>query len=141
MATPVEVESEDNLRRLVQEHETVIVSCFSSSEGGESEDDLHQELVSAVTSTVLGRTDLNTVRAAGLLLPSDQEGGEEDGAKHYRGVWWLFFRGGEMVRILPMVASKANIDIPPQWFGFPLHFKFNEDVDAYQGGVGKHVAE
>lgn len=93
MATPVEVESEDHLQRLVQKYDTVIVSCFPDSKDGDSEQDLHQELISNLTSTVLCRIHLNTVRAAGLLLPGDHEGGEED-------VWWLFFRGGEMVRTI-----------------------------------------
>lgn len=87
----------------------MIISCFPSGKDGELEQDLHQELNGGVTSTVLRRTSLNTVRAAGLLLPDDQEGGEGDEAEGYQEVWWLFFRGGEMVRA---VAACLNVYIP-----------------------------
>lgn len=97
MATPVEVESEDHLHRLVREHDTAIVRCFPRGKDVDSERDLHQELHSIVTSTVLCRTNLGVVRAAGLLLPCDEEGDKQDEARGHEEGWWLFFRGGEMV--------------------------------------------
>eukprot|EP00903_Cladosiphon_okamuranus_P009960 g9448.t1 len=86
-------DSEDQLHRLVKEHETVIVSCFPDSKGGESE----VELNTSVASTALCRTSLDTARAAGLLLPDGHEGGQDEDTKGRQDVWWLFFRGGEMV--------------------------------------------
>ena len=132
MATPVEVEGEDHLRRLVQQHDTVIVSCFPSGKDVDSEQDLHQELTSNVTSTVLRRTSLNTVRAAGLLLPDDQE----DDEKLHQEVRWFFFRGGEMVRAVP-ARVKCLYSSSHQLLRVPPRFKFNESIVPSQRSVGR----
>lgn len=94
----MEIESEDHLRQFVQEHDTVIVSCFPSSK------DVEPELLGSLTSTLLCRINLNTVRASGLLLPDDQEGEEDDGMNVRQEGWWIFFRGGEMVRAVPVFS-------------------------------------
>lgn len=130
MATPVEVEGEDHLRRLVQQHDTVIVSCFPSGKDVDSEQDLHQELTSNVT--VLRRTSLNTVRAAGLLLPDDQE----DDEKLHQEVWWLFFRGGEMVRAVP-ACVKCLYSSSHRLLRVPPRFKFNESIVPGLRTVGR----
>lgn len=113
MATPVEVESEDHLHRLVQDHDTVIVSCIPNNQGGGSEEELHKELNSSVTSTVFCRTNMNTVRAAGLLLPDGREGDKDDDAKGHQEVWWLFFRGGEMVGKKACSVVRLNCSCSP----------------------------
>lgn len=105
MSPPEEVESEEHLRRLVQEHANVIAGFSPDSTDGNDSDQQQrafEELAKGNNSSTSSRAalcrtrSLSTIAAAGLPLPDAAAAAAGRGESH-REPWWFFFRDGKMV--------------------------------------------